>query len=271
MYNVGIALLLGIFTSTAWAGGLWLYEMGTPDLGTAAAGRAALASDPSTAFGNPAGMTRLQGSQLLIGFQPAFSSIEFDPGSGTTVAGSNSGNTGGFLPGLSSFFVYSATPDIKLGLSLVSYAGGLLDYEDNWVGRYYTQESDLLTAAVNPVIAYRVNDWLSVGGGPSLVYGYLKDKAAVNNVLDRFPDGQLKFEDSDVGYGGNIGILLEPRPDIRFGITYITKMDLDFKDTLELKDIGPGLTAILNRRGLFDSKVEIGLTSPPTGHGQRLL
>jgi long-chain fatty acid transport protein len=153
----------------------------------------------------------------------------------------------------------------------VSYAGGLLDFEDIWVGRFYTQESDLLTADVIQVIAYRVNDWFSVGGGPSLVFGYLKDKAAVNNVLDRFPDGQLKFEDSDVGYGGNIGILLEPRPDIRFGITYITKMDLDFKDTLELKDIGPGLTAILNRRGLFDSKVEIGLTSPPTGHGQRLL
>ncbi|MGB8720396.1 MAG: hypothetical protein WCD46_13880, partial [Desulfobacterales bacterium] len=49
-------LLLG---TPAWGAGLWLYEIGTPDLGTAAAGRAALASDASTAGTNPAGMARL--------------------------------------------------------------------------------------------------------------------------------------------------------------------------------------------------------------------
>ena len=49
-------------TSSAWAGGLWLYEMATPEVGTAIAGRAALAKDASTAFGNPAGMTRLEGA-----------------------------------------------------------------------------------------------------------------------------------------------------------------------------------------------------------------
>ena len=53
------ALLL-LAPAVAWAGGAWLYEVGSPDLGTAGAGRAALAADASTAFGNPAGMTRLR-------------------------------------------------------------------------------------------------------------------------------------------------------------------------------------------------------------------
>ena len=44
-------------TEPACAGGIWLYEMATPDQGTAAAGRAALAVDASTAWLNPAGMT----------------------------------------------------------------------------------------------------------------------------------------------------------------------------------------------------------------------
>ena len=48
-----VVRLLTIFAvvsaAPAWAGGLWLYEgAGTPDLGTAAAGRAALAQDAST-------------------------------------------------------------------------------------------------------------------------------------------------------------------------------------------------------------------------------
>ena len=53
--------------SSTLAGGLWLYEMGTPDLGTASAGRAASAKDAATVFGNPAGMTSLDRSQLLVG------------------------------------------------------------------------------------------------------------------------------------------------------------------------------------------------------------
>ena len=40
-------------------GGVFLYEVGTPDLGLASAGRAALAEDASTVMGNPAGMSRL--------------------------------------------------------------------------------------------------------------------------------------------------------------------------------------------------------------------
>ena len=47
-----------VATTSAHAGGLFLYEMGTPDLGTASAGRAAAADNAATAFGNPAGMTR---------------------------------------------------------------------------------------------------------------------------------------------------------------------------------------------------------------------
>ena len=43
-----------------------LYEIGTPDLGLAAAGYAARAQDAATVLTNPAGMTRLDKSQLLV-------------------------------------------------------------------------------------------------------------------------------------------------------------------------------------------------------------
>ena len=69
--------------------------MGTPDLGTAAAGRAALAKDAATVFGNPAGMTSLDGSELLVGTQLVFGDVHFDRGSDTTVGGGNGGNASG--------------------------------------------------------------------------------------------------------------------------------------------------------------------------------
>ena len=37
-------------------------------------------------------------------------------------------------------------------------SGAVLDYNDNWTGRYLIQDVTLLTLTVNPTVAYRVND-----------------------------------------------------------------------------------------------------------------
>jgi long-chain fatty acid transport protein len=67
-----------LLCTSAWGAGLWLYEGGQPDVGTATAGRAALANDASTAAINPAGMTRLDRSQVLVGVQPLLVRTKFD-------------------------------------------------------------------------------------------------------------------------------------------------------------------------------------------------
>jgi long-chain fatty acid transport protein len=54
-----------IFSETAWAGGLYINEFGIPSMGVASAGAQAVASDASTSFHNPAGMTRLNGLEIL--------------------------------------------------------------------------------------------------------------------------------------------------------------------------------------------------------------
>jgi long-chain fatty acid transport protein len=96
-----ITLFITLFganlASRAWAGGIWLYEMGTPDLGTAGAGMAALASDASTAGRNPAGMTRLDRSQLLTAAQGLYIDFRFDTDQ-SGFGGGDGGQAGGFLP-----------------------------------------------------------------------------------------------------------------------------------------------------------------------------
>ena len=66
-----------LIASTAQAGGLLLYEFGTAEPGLAAAGYAARAQDASTAFTNPAGMTRLDGTQVLVGGQLMWLNTQF--------------------------------------------------------------------------------------------------------------------------------------------------------------------------------------------------
>src|SRR5512135_3892231 len=75
----------------AWAGGISLYEFGSPDVGLAAAGYAARAQDAATVFTNPAGMSRLEKSQVLGGLQALYGDVKFSPNSATTVSGGDGG------------------------------------------------------------------------------------------------------------------------------------------------------------------------------------
>ena len=114
----------------AWAGGVWLYEGGTPDLGTAGAGRTALAADASTAGANPAGMTRLDRSQMLSAVQGLYVNAKFDTQS-SGFGGGDGGNAGGFVPSGGLHYVHRVADDFRLGISAGSYFGLGVDYGDN--------------------------------------------------------------------------------------------------------------------------------------------
>jgi long-chain fatty acid transport protein len=255
----------GLLSSPAMAAGLWLYEQGAPDLGTASAGRASMAADASTAAANPAAMTRLDSSQVLAAAQGVYIDLQFDT-ERSGFGGGDGGNAGGFMPAGSLSYVHRVTDDFRLGMSAGSYFGLGVDYGDDWAGRYYTTKASLLTFGVNPGAGYRVNNWLSVGAGFSVLWANLEHEAAINNsavpLQAGLPDGKLKIEDDDVGYGFNLGVLLTPWSGTRIGLTYRSKIDLEFRDVATLKNIGPVLQGLLNITGVADKKVDIDMTIP---------
>ncbi len=257
-----LVMCVCLYITSARAGGLWLYEQPTPDMGTAAAGRAALAKDAATAAGNPAGMTRLERSQLVTGFLAIDVTAKFDADSSTTFSGGNGGDAGYFSPGLGLSYVYSLTEDLKLGLVVGSYFGLGLDYGDGWAGRYYTQDGEFLTAGINPVVAYRICEWLSIGGGFNVILSKFGAKVAINNLLPGLYDGRLKYEDEDVGYGGNAGVLVEPREGTRFGITWRSEVNFHFKDRPDIHGLGPLLSEALLKSDFKGDKLKIDMTLP---------
>jgi long-chain fatty acid transport protein len=254
-------LLAVVYSAPLWAGGLAPYEIGTPDLGLASAGWSARAQDAATVATNPAGMTRLDRSQVLIGVQPAYADIHFDTAS-ATYGGGNGDNAGGFMPAGGLYYAASLTPDLKLGIGTIAYASGALNYDKSWAGRYFSQRSVLTAAGITLPVAYRVNEWLSLGGGPTIVQGSLDVKAVVNNPDPGLGDGQLKYADHTVGYGGNFGILIEPSASTRFGLQYLTKVNMNFRDRVRLTGLGPGLATALGRRDLLNPELHLDLNFP---------
>jgi long-chain fatty acid transport protein len=263
------AALAGLAAASipATAGGLFGYELGTADLGLASAGYGARAQDASTVFTNPAGMTRLEGNQFLGAGQLLWSNTRFSIGSGTSPAlGSNDGGYAvghnGWFPGGGSFLSYTLSPDVKLGLAMTGNFGGVLNYQDDWVGRYYVQQTWIVGLSFLPSVAWKVNDQLSLGASLNAMYGIYKNNVAVNNLLPHYGDGWLKLKDERWGWGGNLGLLWEPSKTTRLGLTWTSQLKLDFAATPEFEDLAPAAEQILRQRGLYDARIDVGIKVP---------
>ncbi len=257
-----LAVLLLAAPSAPRAAGFYLYEIGTPSVGLASAGYTTRAGDAETLFTNPAGMALLEKHEFLAGAQLLYGSFTLSPGPGTTTSGGNGGNAVGFLPGGSLFFVADVAPKVRVGMGVAQYFGSAVQYDPDWAGRYYGQKGLLLGVSFLPTASYRINDWISVGGGLNLMWGIQRATIAVNNILPSLADGQVETNAGTFGVGGNLGILVEPVKGTRVGFTWLSQVYLPFSPTPAWSGLGPGLEAVLRQRGLLDAKLDLGMTLP---------
>ncbi len=262
---VSIGALALTVAGPARAGGLILYEVGTADVALASAGYSARAQDASTVLSNPAGMTLLDGKQVLLGTQMLYTDPSFSVDSGTSpeLGSTSGGNPIGFFPGGSGFYTQEISPKLTVGFGLAGNFGVGLEYNDDWVGRYYVKKAALLGVSLLPSIAYQVTDKLSLGVSLNAMYGMTETKVAVNNIVAG-PDGGLKLKDEEWGFGGNVGVLYQISPATRLGLTYTSQVDLDFSSNAEFSGLAPGLEAVLDSRGLLNAEIDLGIKVPQT-------
>lgn len=243
-------------------GGVILYEIGSQDVGLAAAGWSARAEDPSTAFTNPAGMSRLSCRELELGIQPIYLKLNFDPDRKHTNVRGKPGDASAWLPAGGTYFVQPINDRWAAGFSLLGYFGSHFSFNHNWVGRYYLTSLTLEGFSFVPAVSCRLTDRLSVGFGANVMYGIFSQKAAVNNSVDHLPDGHLRLKDNDFGFGCIAGVLYECTSYLRLGLQYISKVRLQFNSKLDLFGLGPTLKARLAEAGVLNSKVLLNIDVP---------
>lgn len=218
------------------AGGIYMYEIGTSDLGFAAAGTAARAEDASTLFGNPAGMTRLAGDQLALGVQALYGGVEYELDGQGALTGSGPGNVIGWFPGASAFYSHSVNEQFKVGVGTYGNFGLAMDFGNSWAGRNLVGEMALIAMTIQPTAAYRLNGQWSLGAGLTANYGYFK--------LEREPllSGDTHSQDDgDWDFGARLGVLYEANQNTRFGLTWVSEAEYEFEvsGTVTIGPIGP--------------------------------
>lgn len=209
------------------AAGFALIEQNASGMGNAYAGAAAIAEDASTLFFNPAGMTYIDGTQAVGALHLIKPNAEFkNKGSvkafGFPPTGDEGPNAGdlAFVPNF--YFMKTLTPSVKLGIGVNAPFGLKTEYDDEWIGRFQAVKSELKTININPSIAFKVNDQLSLGFGVSAMWAEANLTRQVNRVIG--PESDVKIKGDDWGYGFNLGAIYQATADTRFGIAYRSKV-----------------------------------------------
>lgn len=217
-YSVLGALITGAFTlQTAQAAAFELYELGTPIIGTAAVGQSTTL-DASAAYFNPAAMSFSSKTQFMLGSQIMIPNIHFKNSTNNTISGNSDGNIGTLTPGMDMYLSYYFSPCLQFGVSVTSPYGGYLTYNDGWPGRYVVQRAFFYTINVNPSVAYRLNNWMSIGAGAAVEYMNLSQDTAL--PISNQNDGQIAIRTQNTSGGFNLGVMFQPTDTTHIGVAY---------------------------------------------------
>ena len=224
-----LGLTLAGFAGLGQAAGFALVEQNASGLGNAYAGQAASAQDASTIFFNPAGMTLLPDAQLVVAGHLIQPSAKFSGTFSAPVGGGQGGDAGGlaFVPNL--YFALPLTSSVSLGVGINAPFGLKTDYDAGWVGRFQALKSDLKTINVNPSIAWKLNDRLSLGLGLDV---QRVEATLSNNISPLAPGSLMTVKGDDYGWGYNLGALWQATQDTRVGLAYRSEVDYKLKGTL---------------------------------------
>lgn len=210
------AASLALLSGTALAGGFSIREQSAEGQGASFAGVAAGTDGLSAMFWNPATISQ-HNSQGYISESDVALILPYSKGTaaGVPPALANSGNIGvtAFVP--ASYSTYGLTEDITLGLAITSPFGLATD-SDTWMGSPHGNKSKIQSININPNIAYKPVDGITIGLG-------LQGQWMKGSFTSQSPLGGPNFLSSnadDFGFGVTAGVLLEPTDDLDIGIGF---------------------------------------------------
>jgi long-chain fatty acid transport protein len=211
---VTTALLAG---TLAFAGGFRVSLQGVKQL--AMAHTSAHAEDASVAFFNPAGISFIPNklsiaaggfginSEVTYQNPSTLESYKTDSPLGTPI-----------------YFAaaYKITDKISVGLSATTPFGSTIKWEENWAGRDIIQEMELKAYYFQPMISFKLADWVSLGGSYIIARGEVMQNKAITPY-----NGSVTIEDKKAkGTGFSFGFYFQPNSKLDVSIAYRSPVDM---------------------------------------------
>jgi long-chain fatty acid transport protein len=220
-------------------------------------GKVALSDDAAAVAHNPANLTELkeaevQASVTLINTETKYSS---PMGSATTE------DAWKYLPNL---FYASPIKDTRyaVGFGVTTPFGQSTVWDKESVFRYSAPYfAEMKTINMNPTLAAKVNDKVSVAAGLDVYWSSLDLKQVfpwkmvTKNPMS--PDGEVRMQGSGVGIGGNAAVTFRPAPCHIVALTYRSPVTVDYEGDTDFTGFPPGAEAMgISAESDFDASIE---------------
>lgn len=260
-FKMTVLSAAAVFAVSAHASG---YHFGTQSVnaqGTANSS-AAEAADASTIFYNPAGLTKLDSSQISVNANVVLPSIRYEAESarhyrGADVAGSRSGKITETTVAPHLYGAYKVSDDVTLGLGVYVPFGSATEYEKDSVLRHNINKLSLTSIDIEPVVAWKASDRHSFGAGLIAQYSKaelrkysdwdasgaisqlasgLASRAAGRAVAvdaTGLSDGHAEVKGHDWGMGYQLAWMWDINDRARMGVNYRSKVSHTLKGTAD--------------------------------------
>jgi long-chain fatty acid transport protein len=227
----------------AFAGGFAANEQGAKATGMANA-FAAQADDPTAVYFNPAGIVQLEGTQVTVGVSPVIPGATFesntnDPAFRNTTVGQKThlDDDPVFIP--NAYMTQKVSDRFSFGFGTFSNFGLETNWPDDWAGRFLVggTKAELITLSVNPVLAFKPHERVSLSVGPVMQYIDVDLRRKIFTGTPLEPEG--KFTGDDTAWGWNAALMVWLPANFKFGASYRSEVSHRIHGQLKVNpDIG---------------------------------
>lgn len=188
--------------------------------------------DASTIYYNPGGLSRLNNIQ-------AYGSIAWSVPSTAFANQTNSGNISTDVNTLPvtyrpiNFYIGGPVQQYSrfgIGLGIYTPYRSNVSWDNNWIGKYQVQSSNIRTVFFQPTVSYKISEGLSVGGGfiyASGTYDYSMALPVHGPLGPGIDDGKAELKGTSRGVGFNLGVNIKASENFMVGLTYRSQVNMD--------------------------------------------
>ena len=224
-----VITLVGItaFSSASFASGFRLPDQDSAAMamGGAFVGQA---DNPSAVWYNPAGITELDGTRISAGVIAIYPVLSHENANGTTDV---SERDAFLLPQL--FATDKVSDRVSFGLGITCPFGLSTNWSETSATSTVATFSRVKTIDINPNVAYRLSDSLSVAIG----IDYIKLQATLEKMLA--PTVIFRLDGEGSGWGANAGIKYKVNEQLNLGLSYRSRVKIEVDDaTADVSALG---------------------------------
>ncbi|WP_303290316.1 OmpP1/FadL family transporter [Marinobacter sp. SS5-14b] len=276
--------------ASVMAGGFSLNEQSASQMGVANAGAAANPENATTVLFNPAGMSQLSGTNISFGAAVLDIDAEAKDGASARnqLGGAVTGSSGGDIADpavLPNFYLtHEINDSIDVGFGIHAPYGLAADYEDDFVGRYFADKTELTAISFTPAVSVNNGKGLSMGVALNIMYAEgrltkyqdirlglvqqgLSPQAAgqaASQYEAAFGAPYADIEGDDVAVNFRVGFLYELSEETQIGFTGQTGTEFNLKGDIELSGypVATGQPPLGISPVTLNERVEVPLAIP---------